>query len=188
MTFPKKYASAALNFLAVVGLSVLALIVLSCSKANAQVPTYGHSLPKNLHQQKTYWFPGGVCYIQRSTYSPEMVTFATTLPDRLTLASVRACMLEAQKLRWQETVPFVPVLVYDSLREARTTNMACMISSSLNTPTTYQVRFAAVSLIGKAKELEECMTRTSHSPDKAKLPPQPAQPPMFHPSGYQPTI
>lgn len=185
MDFPKPYARAALRFAGIVGLALLVLLALSCSKASAQVITYGPpaTAQKGLVRQKTHWFPGGLCYIERFVRLPEMVTFATTTPEHLRIENIKSCIAEAKKLRWQDVGTFVPVPTYDSLREARTSGMACMIASTLNTPQVYQVRFSALILTGKDAELRECMARAGDSSDKAKYPPQPTYPQPIQPSG-----
>ncbi len=155
----------------------LFVIVLGCqllsahAQAGAPMPPMNYPLSRQHavvsgEEQKTSWFTGGMCYIQRSVQSPELMTFITTVGEYMNASAIRSCISMAQKQPWRKVV-IPPILPADTLREARTQNMACVIVGVVNTPLMYQVRFTSLDLTGEDREIADCMNLAGGSRDRA---------------------
>jgi len=141
--------------------------------AHAQIitssPTVSYSSPQlQMGELKSAWFPGGSCYIERTPHTPEMVTFTTTVVEHMTASMIRSCVSQARKRPWKKVAPTIPSV--DTMREARTDNMACVIAGVVNTPLIYQVRFTSLDFTGEDREINDCMRMALESKDRVPPP------------------
>ena len=133
--------------------------------------TYGSAMVPN-HQKKTFWFPGGICYIVRTDMSPDMMTLVTSMPEHLKISTVKMCISELDKIGFENKFQIVTGGPTETLKEARTSNLSCAIVGQVQTPLIYQIRFSNFSLTGKDREIQECMSKALIAVEKAPpLPP-----------------
>lgn len=137
------------------------------SISNQSVTSYNPAAPK--YQQKTFWFPGGICSVLRTHSMPDLMTVVTTMPEHLKSSTVNMCISKLSDIKFENRFPELEVVSVDTLRDARTGNMTCAVIGQAQTPMMYQIRFSDFALTGKDQEIEECITKAVNSPEKAPL-------------------
>lgn len=130
------------------------------------VGEYGPLLRTPKYQRKSFWLPGGICQIFRTRTNADVVTFITTVPEHLKASTVELCLGELAKVNFEEEYPDSNSILVDSLKEARTENLACAIVSPTQEPRFYQIKFSAFALTGKDREIQNCISQAMKSPDK----------------------
>ena len=117
-------------------------------------------------------FPGGLCYMQRITGMPDMVTYITTTPELANSPeNLEKCLKKLAKQKFSNMLLEQSGQI-DSLKEARTENMACTQVGLIQSPVMYVVKFFDYELTGKGEELFQCLYKMGESVDKAKQAPQ----------------
>lgn len=133
-------------------------------------PAISYSNPAGTkYQQKTFWFPGGICSVLRTHSMPDLMTVVTTMPEHLKSSTVNMCISKLSDIKFENRFPELEVVSVDTLRDARTGNMTCAVIGQAQTPMMYQIRFSDFALTGKDQEIEECITKAVNSPEKAPL-------------------
>ena len=164
----KKILAFLLSIAAVSAFAQITIDVGPTRDANRLAPavTYGSAMTPS-HQQKTFWFPGGICYIVRTSMSPDMMTLVTSMPEHLKTSTVEMCIGELDKLSFENKLQTITGALVETLKEARTSNLSCAIVGQIQTPLIYQIRFSSFSLTGKDREIGECMSKALIAVEKA---------------------
>lgn len=117
---------------------------------------------------KEYRFSGGLCYIQRITGIPDIVTYIATTPELANSPEqIEKCLKKLSKQKFSSMLLEQSAAV-DMLKEARTANMACTQVGAIQSPVMYVVKFFNYELTGKGEELYQCLYNMGESKDKAK--------------------
>ncbi len=126
-------------------------------------------------QTKTYRIPGAMCFASRHPFKPDMVTYVTTLPEFMTEGHITDCLAHMKKEKWNVVRLSATSEMVETLREARTQNMACAHIGLYQMPMLHQVVFADFALTGKGPELVECMSLSADAPNKVPTQPSAAR-------------
>ena len=162
-----------MKFSRFVGIAILCVLTATASAqavTSLQItePAISYSNPAGTkYQQKTFWFPGGICSIVRTHMMPDLMTVATTMPEHLKASTVNMCIEKLSEIKFEDKFSELGSIPIDTLKDARTSNMTCTIVGQVQTPMLYQIRFSAFELTGKDREIEDCMTRAVNSSEKA---------------------
>lgn len=140
--------------------------------------------PSITFQMKNFWMEGAQCDVRREIGKPDIIRFNTTSPAQMSQPFIEACARGLQKAKWEKVTAIgyaMTPLIVESLREARTASMMCIIMAERQSPTVYEVRFSSFLFTGKDRELKDCLDAAEKAEDKA-YPRIPYMPPSVRPS------